>query len=191
MKPYLIVCCQMVVALLILGTRVGAATAGTIIQGPDTQGPLSGSTTGSFVLPQFDTLGGTRTLTDVTVEVIIDSFDGKREFDNQSGTGGLVTLAIGSSVRVKGPIPGVGSQIIVIPNAVTTASTTITGTTAIRRLTSRGLTMRLSMVRSAASAISKARRVPAPAISRRTSASPRSRSIGIWRVTARPVKTCR
>ena len=121
--------CLFVVALLILGTSAGAARAGTIIQGPDTEGPFTGSSTGSFLVPQFDTLGGALTLTGVTVEVIIDSFGGKREFDNQSSVGGLVTLAIGSTVRIKGPAPGIGSQIVVIPNAVTTASTTITGTT--------------------------------------------------------------
>ena len=108
---------------------MSAAAAATIIEGPISQGPFTGFSTGSFDLPQFDTLGGTRTLTDVTVEVIVDSFGGKREFDNQSPTGGLVTLAIGSTVRVKGPIPGGGSQIIVIPDAVTTASDTITATT--------------------------------------------------------------
>ena len=123
------ICCLLVETLLVAGLLVSAASAATIIEGPDTQGPFSGFTTGTFTLPQFDTLGGTRTLTDVTVQVIIDSFGGKREFDNQSGTGGLVTLAIGSIVRVKGPVPGVGSQIIVIPDAVTTAAATITGTT--------------------------------------------------------------
>jgi hypothetical protein len=122
-------CCLLVEALFIPGLLINAASAAMVIEGPTTQGPFSGFSTGTFKVPQFDTLGGTRTLTDVTVEVIIDSFGGKREFDNQSGTGGLVTLAIGSSVRVKGPVPGVGSQIIVIPDAVTTASTTITATT--------------------------------------------------------------
>lgn len=116
-------------ALVAVVAPFGVARAATIIEGPFSEGPFSGSTMGMFDVPQFDTLGGTRTLTGVEVEVIIDTFDGKREFDNQSPTGGMVTLAIGSTVRVKGPIPGVGSQIVVIPDAVTTASTVITATT--------------------------------------------------------------
>lgn len=129
MKRYSNVCFFLVEALFLSGLMINAAAAGLITEGPHTEGPFSGFTTGAFKVPQFDTLGGTRTLTDVTVEVIIDSFGGKREFDNQSGTGGLVTLAIGSTVRVKGPVPGVGSQIVVIPDAVTTVSTIISPTT--------------------------------------------------------------
>ncbi len=116
-------------ALVACVVPAGIARAATIVVGPDSEGPFSGGTMGTFTLPQFDTLGGTRTLTGLTVEVIVDSFGGKREFDNQSPTGGMVTLAIGSTVRVKGPIPGVGSQVVVIPDAVTTASAVITATT--------------------------------------------------------------
>ena len=109
----------------------GRASAATISFGPDTEGPYKALTdnpgSGSFTLPQFDTLGGARVLTGVTVEVIIDSFGGKAEFDNQSATGGPITLSIGSSVRVKGPASP--SQVVVIPLAITTASSTITGTT--------------------------------------------------------------
>lgn len=109
---------------------VATARAGLVeSHGPHIEGPFSGYSTGSFTVSQFDTMGGTRTLTDVTVEVRIDSFGGKREFDNQSLTGGSIVLAIGSTVRVKGPAPAGGSQIIVIPDAVTTKATSVTATT--------------------------------------------------------------
>jgi hypothetical protein len=106
-----------------------SAQAAVEIAGTDTEGPFVFTHTGSFALPQFDTLGGARTLTGVTVDVTIDSLGGMREFDNQSGTGGSIVLAIGSTVSIKGPVPGVGTQIIVNPQAVTTATTSITATT--------------------------------------------------------------
>ena len=51
------ICCLLVETLLVAGLLVSAASAATIIEGPDTQGPFSGFSTGTFTLPQFDTLG--------------------------------------------------------------------------------------------------------------------------------------
>ncbi len=76
--------------------------------------------TGSFLVPQFDDLGGTRTLTQVTLTVKIDGTGGQHEFDNESTSGATITLGIGSTVGVKGPLGG--TQLIVNPDAYVTVT---------------------------------------------------------------------
>ena len=91
-------------------------------------GPLLGYT-GSFDVPQFDDLFGTRTLTEARLLVYIESSYGKNEFDNEAFGGGTVTLAIGSWVRVQGPEPLVGSRLSVTADAVESVTAPISGDT--------------------------------------------------------------
>ena len=128
--------CALALALVAGVAREGAA--GTITYGPtlhNNGGPPfygwpSGVYGGAFLVPQFDDLGGTRTLTKATVTVKVESYDGKHEYDNESLSGATITLGIGSWVRVKCPDPGIsGSRLIVIPDATETSSHDITADT--------------------------------------------------------------
>ncbi len=91
-------------------------------------GPLNGPQFGTFTEPQFDDLGGTRTLEKVTLTVTIDSLYGKAEFDNQFAAGGIVTLAIGSFVDVSGPDPVPGAPLNVTADAVETLTGPVAAT---------------------------------------------------------------
>ncbi len=91
-------------------------------------GPLNGPQFGTFTEPQFDDLGGTRTLIKVTLSATIDSKFGKAEFDNQFTSGGIVTLAIGSFVDVSGPDPVPGAPLIVNADAVETLTGPVAAT---------------------------------------------------------------
>jgi hypothetical protein len=110
-------------AALMLALSAGAQ-AGTLVVGPDFHDNsglrYDNGATGTFEVPQFDDLGGTRTLTKVTLTVRINSYGGKHEFDNESFLGDTITLGIGAQVRVKGPDPVLGSRLIVNPDAVET-----------------------------------------------------------------------
>jgi hypothetical protein len=110
--------------------------AGTITYGPtlhDNGGALYGwpsGTTGTFLVPRFDDLGGSLTLTKVTLTVKIESYGGKQELDNESGSSASVILGIGSWVGVSGPDPGGGgSRLIVNPVASETATGSVTADT--------------------------------------------------------------
>jgi hypothetical protein len=92
-------------------------------------GPLNGPQFGVFAEPQFNDLGGTRTLLRVTLDVTVDSTGGSAEFDNQFTSGGTVTLAIGSFVDVLGPDPTPGARLIANANAVNTLTGPVTATT--------------------------------------------------------------
>lgn len=91
-------------------------------------GPLNGPQVGTFMEPQFDDMGGTRTLLKVTLSATINSKFGKSEFDNQSTSSGMITLAIGSSVDVSGPDPLLGAPLIVNADAVETRTGPVSAT---------------------------------------------------------------
>jgi hypothetical protein len=105
------------------------AHAGDIIYGPDIHdnggADYSGFNTGSFTYPQFDPLGGLRALTKVTLTVQVATVGGEHAFDNESGAGATITLGIGSQVRIKGPLPGIGAQLIVNPDATQTVTNSV------------------------------------------------------------------
>jgi hypothetical protein len=115
---------SLVSACLALAAAGATAVAATITHGPtlhDNGGPGYGNgATGSFLVPQFDDLGGTLTLTQVTLTVTINGTGGQHDFDNESAAGALITLGIGSTVRVKGPLGG--TQLVVIPDAFATVT---------------------------------------------------------------------
>jgi hypothetical protein len=116
-----------VAAITLAAIWTPSAQAGTIVVGPTTfdnggAGYRSG-TTDTFLVPRFDDLGGSLTLTKVTLTVKVESRGGKQEFDSEGLSSATITLGIGASVRVKGPDPGLGSRLIVIPDA----SETLTG----------------------------------------------------------------
>ncbi|PYJ06711.1 MAG: hypothetical protein DME25_05885 [Verrucomicrobia bacterium] len=101
--------------------------ANTLTYGPDPHysGLLdlfTGLNTGSFTYPQFDDAGGSLMLNKVTLTVEVVTVSGRHAFDNESGAGATITLAIGSQVRVKGPLPFIGSQLIVNPDATETTT---------------------------------------------------------------------
>jgi hypothetical protein len=124
-----------IIGLIVALASAPLASAGVIDYGPTLHdnggsgyGPLLGYT-GTFDVPQFDDLGGTRPLTQVSLLVVLESFYGKHEFDNEAAGGGTVTLAIGSWVRVQGPLPSSGSRLIVIADAVESVTGAVTGDT--------------------------------------------------------------
>jgi hypothetical protein len=111
------------------------ASAAVVVHGPRLHdnggigfGPLNGPQVGTFDEPQFDDLGGTLTLTKVTLSVTINSLYGKAEFDNQDSAGGMVTLAIGSFVDVSGPDPVPGLPLIANADAVETLTGPVAAT---------------------------------------------------------------
>src|SRR5215831_7223376 len=100
---------------ILLSTLPRTSLADVIVNGPVTfnnGGPgYTGSNTGTFTFPQFDTLLGTRTLTRVTLALSVTSTGGVHTFDNETASPATITLGIGSNVRVKAPIPAIGSQL--------------------------------------------------------------------------------
>ena len=75
-------------------------------------------------VPFFDDLGGTRTLLSVKLEFEADTQGGSNTFDNESSTGGPVTVAIGVGVKMSG-YSGLSTSV----DAVSSATGMVTGDT--------------------------------------------------------------
>jgi hypothetical protein len=86
-------------------------TAYTVVDDNSSAGYPSGST-GTFMVPQYTDPGG-KPLLKVTLTVIGHSSGGSNTFDNEDLAGGTATVSIGTEIKVSGPVPALGSQLIV------------------------------------------------------------------------------
>lgn len=97
-------------SLLLLGAS--PVLAGTISYSHSESDQLIGAT-GSYLVPQYSDPGG-QPLLKVTLTVDADSSGGSTTFDNEDHfSGGTATVTIGSEIKVNGPPPGIGAQLIV------------------------------------------------------------------------------
>ena len=79
------------------------------------------SSSGMFSVPQYSDPGG-MPLTKVTLSVIGHSVGGSTTVDNEAAFAGTATAVIGTEIKVSGPMPVIGSQIIVRADPVNSAS---------------------------------------------------------------------
>jgi hypothetical protein len=115
--------CAMVVVLL----GASPVLAGTISYS-HSESVLPVSSLGSYLAPQYSDPGG-QPLTKVTLTVVADSTGGSNTFDNEDPAGGAATVTIGSEIKVSGPLPGIGSQLIVRADPQNSNSGLVTGDT--------------------------------------------------------------
>jgi hypothetical protein len=109
------------IGLFALLTRL--LCAGTLVYS-DSEFLLTVGSVGTFSIPQYTDPGG-MPLTKVTLRVAADSFGGSNTFDNEDHAGGAATVAIGTDVKVSGPL--IGSPLIVHAVPVNTNSGFVAG----------------------------------------------------------------
>ncbi len=104
--------------LLLLTSLGGVASAATIVQTQNFAFVPNGSQVLTF--NKFDTIGGTRTLLSVTITVTLNKTGGSFEVDNDSASGGTISLthtvqgaltsSLGSSSLLDTSFAGIGSS---------------------------------------------------------------------------------
>jgi hypothetical protein len=89
---------------------------------------LPSGSSDSYLVPQYSDPGG-QPLIKVTLMVDADSSGGSHTFDNEDPAGGTATVKIGSEIKVSGPVPVIGSLLIVRADPQNSNTGPVTGDT--------------------------------------------------------------
>lgn len=96
---------RLIMRMALVGSLSGTAIAGTEVfqVSIGDSSPLLAGSSGQFVLPQFNSRGGSWTLNSVMLELNATSRGGSNTIDNESPFAGTGTVRIGTDINVTGP----------------------------------------------------------------------------------------